>query len=204
MAERPAKLARLQSLRDRLPYISQSALAAVLKVAASEELPHVSGRSDFRHARNATASTSTPYGTLCSPIELPRKNGGPPINVEVQNPFAMLYHSCSVSRSLSGLIKRCIEKRPSTLSSPWSIILYTDEVTPGNQLGYKNQCKFWAIYWSVLEWGPQVLSDEDRSKPNDRMLYVVCFMLHALVASLYRMRHAENVHIHILCSVLKH
>ena len=165
MAERPAKLARLQSLRDRLPYISQSALAVILKLAQDEELPNVVDRNDFRHARNATATTTTPYDTLCSPIKLPRKDGGPPITVEVQNPFAMLYHSCSVSRSLSGLMRRCIEKRAPTLSSPWSIILYTDEVTPGNQLGYKNPRKFWAVYWSVLEWGPQVLSDEDRSKP---------------------------------------
>ena len=110
MAERPAKLARLQSLRDRLPYISQSALAVILKIAKDEELPHVWGRSDFRFARNATANTTTPNSTLCSPIKLPRKDGGPPITVKVQSPFAMLYHSCSVSRSLSGLMRQSVRR----------------------------------------------------------------------------------------------
>ena len=158
------KLARLQSLRDRLPYISQSALSALLKVAREEELPIVGHRDDFRMARDSLSRTLTPYGPVCQTINVPKANGGEMMSIEVQQPFAMLYQSCLTSRPLTALIRRCAGKHPPSLSNPWSLILYADEITPGNQLGYKNQRKFWAIYSSVLEWGPQVLSDEDWAK----------------------------------------
>ena len=183
MAERPTKLARLQCLRDRLPYISQSALAAILKAARDEDLPE-GNRQDFREARDAVSHTSTPYGPICQVINIPVADGGDPMPIEVQHPIAMLYQSCLLSRPLSALIRRCVEQRPPTLARPWSLVLYADEVTPGNQLGYKNKRKFWAIYWSVLEWGPQALSDEDRRQTKNLMLHgLVNLMLHGLVKS---------------------
>ena len=69
MADRPAKLARLQALRDRLPYISQSALAQVLHIAQNETLP-TSTRRDLRDARNTVATAVTPYGKICQSIQL--------------------------------------------------------------------------------------------------------------------------------------
>ena len=161
MAERPTKLARLQSLRDRLPFVSQSALHAILKIAKDEELPDISSRCDLRDARDAVARVLTPYGELCQIVKL-RGADGPEIPIQIQSPFAMLHHTCANSRPLTALMKWCIEKQQPTLGKPWNIVLYADEVTPGNQLAYKNSRKFWAIYWSVLEWGPQALADEDR------------------------------------------
>ena len=160
MAERPEKLARLQSLRDRLPFISQSALHSILQIAKREELPDIGHRGELRHARDAIAHTMTPYGKICQTLPL-RNLSGAEISVEFQNPFAMLHHSCSTSRALTSLMKRCVEKQPPSLARPWNIVLYADEVTPGNQLAYKNSRKFWAVYWSVLEWGPRALADED-------------------------------------------
>ena len=160
MAERHTKLARLQSLRDRLPFISQSALHAILKIAKDERLPEISTRCDLRDARDAVARTVTPYGNICQTVNL-RMSDGTEISVEIQNPFAMLHHSCSSSRQLSALIRRCVEEQQPSLAKPWNIVLYADEVTPGNQLAYKNSRKFWAIYWSMLELGPQALADED-------------------------------------------
>ena len=157
MAERSTKLARLQGLRDRLPFVTQSALHAILKIARDEELPDISTRSELRDARDAIAQIGTPYGSICQTVKM--RND---IEVEIQNPFAMLHHSCSTSRPLTALIRRCAEKYPPSLARPCNIVLYVDEVTPGNQLAYKNSRKFWAIYWSVLEWGPSILCDEDK------------------------------------------
>ena len=159
MEGRPAKLARLQALRDRLPYISQSALAAVLRIAQQEPLPSGT-RNDIRDARGSMSTTNTPYGKLCQVLKL-KSSDGTEIEVEIQHPFAMMYHACKTSKSFSSLIQRTLYSNAPTLASPWHIIMYTDEITPGNQLGNRNQRKIWAIYWSVLEFGPAVLSDED-------------------------------------------
>ena len=91
MEGRPAKLARLQALRDRLPYISQSALASVLKIAQNEPLP-TGSRNDIKDARDTTARASTPYGNVCQPVKLKTKTGADMV-VELQHPFAMLYHT---------------------------------------------------------------------------------------------------------------
>ena len=40
-----------------------------------------------------------------------------------------------------------------------SLVLYADEVTPGNPLAPDNQRKYWAIYVSIVEFGSDVLSN---------------------------------------------
>ena len=177
MEDRPTKLARLQSLRDRVPYVSQSALAAILKIAQSEPLP-TGRRNDIKDARDAVALSSTPYGRISQVITLRSATGGSDMSVELQHPFAMFYYCCSTSRALSALVTTCVERHPPTLSKPWNIIVYTDEISPGNQLGYQNHRKFWAIYWSILEWGPEVLSDEDTWQAKSRMSVVVASAMH--------------------------
>ena len=85
---------------------------------------------------------------------------GGPVQLEVQHPLAMLYHCCTLSSSLSKFIGQLAAARPPNIYRPWRLILYTDEVLPGNQLGYKSARKFWAVYWSIYEFGSSVLSDE--------------------------------------------
>ena len=75
MADRPGKIAKLQSLRSRLPYVSQSALSAILQLAAQEELPGSCSRKDVRRARDDTVKELTPYGSLHQTITLPSSGG---------------------------------------------------------------------------------------------------------------------------------
>ena len=158
MADRPAKLARLQSIRSRLPYISQSALSALLHLAANEPIPDASSRSDIRAARDMSVHHVTPYGALHQTITVAGIDG--PVQLEVQHPLAMLYRCCTLSSNFSKFIGQLAAARPPTIDKPWRLILYTDEVLPANQLGYKSARKFWAVYWSILEFGSSVLSDE--------------------------------------------
>jgi hypothetical protein len=158
MEGRPLKLARLQSLRSRLPFISQTALAQVLKEAERTPLPTTCRRADIRDARNAAVKLVTPYGQVHQQVTFDGADG--PITSEIQHPFAILYHSCLSSKPMSDLIRRLAAASPPSIHAPWNIILYTDEVLPGNQLAYRSSRKMWAIYWSVLEFGSAVLSDE--------------------------------------------
>ena len=161
MADRPGKIAKLQSLRSRLPYVSQSALSAILQLAAQEELPGNCSRKDVRRARDDTVKAWTPYGALHQTVTLPASDGDT-LNIEVQHPFAMLWYSCANSKCFSDLVSRTLASNPCTVDAPWRLVMYADEILPGNQLAYKNARKMWAIYWTILNLGSAALSDEDQ------------------------------------------
>ena len=158
-SDRPTKLAKLQSLRKRLPHISQSALAQLLRVAAQEELPACGGRSDVRAARDSLGSLVTPYGAVHQRARV-HTTSDTMLDIEVQHPLAMLYHSCSTSPSLSGLLKQAIAAKAPTRTSPWRLVLYLDEIGPGNQLAYRNFRRMYGFYWTLWEFGSAALADE--------------------------------------------
>ena len=157
MAERPAKFAKIQSIRSRLPFVSQSALSALVKVAKEEGLSDVCNRHDVRRARDKTIKEVTQYGPLHNTTRV-----NDDFSLEFQHPVAILSHLCKVSGCFSKLIARTAAATPPSPATPWRIIFYCDEILPGNQLAYKNQRKFYGFYWSVLEFGGAALSDEDR------------------------------------------
>eukprot|EP00971_Amphidinium_carterae_P262428 5205531-Amphidinium_carterae.1 len=163
MAEPSSKVARLEGLRAlryKLPHITQSALAAVLKVASECSLPTAASRATIRAARDVCATESTPYGPLHAAFECTLTSGGT-VKLECQHPMAMMYYLCCHSASYAMMVKRAHDQNPSGPTKPWNIIVYSDEITPGNQLASVNSRKLQAIYWSVLEYGMDVLSDEE-------------------------------------------
>jgi len=161
MIRPPSQLAAVQALRSRLPYISQSALSSLLTIARNTPLPDACvSRRSIRRARDAVADIQTPYGPLHCNMTVDTSTGGP-ATVEVQSPFAMLYHSIASSPGLADFIESVHTETPSSATCPWTLVLYTDEILPGNQLSYKGARKMWGWYWSILELGPVALSDED-------------------------------------------
>ena len=54
----------------RLPFVSQSALAALLKIAKTEKLPDVTTRDGLRQARNDFVNVQTPFGRLHQVIDV--------------------------------------------------------------------------------------------------------------------------------------
>lgn len=154
MAASSAKRARLQEFRDKLPYISQTALATVLKVAADDGVPEVASRRSFARARDHFSKASTPYGPLHHLLDV----GGE--GFEVQNPFAMLYHVAKNSPVVASALQAAASQQMCTVADPFHLLLYADEITPGNQLAYKTERKFWGFYWTIAEFGTARLSDE--------------------------------------------
>ncbi len=160
MEERPAKAARVQGLRARLPYVSQSALAAILEVAASEPLPEQTSRRTLQRARDSIKDIQTPYGKLHQHIAV-QSHRGCNVDLEVQHPLAFLYHACATSASLSALVASTAAASAPTPARPWNIIMYCDEILPGNQLAYKSGRKMWCCYWTVLEFGSSAIAHEE-------------------------------------------
>jgi hypothetical protein len=67
------------------------------------------------------------------------------------------YSECGGFRSI---VTEALAKHPCTLRSPWRLILYCDEITPGNPLRPDNKRKMTAFYISWVELGPFLRSEE--------------------------------------------
>ena len=150
-----AERASLINLRSQVPHVSQSALSAILKIAADQRLPQLMDRKSIRTARDLHVGTQTPYGALHQQI-----TDASGKVFEVQHPFAMLWLACNTSPAISLLVQRLPDSSP---AEPLSIVFYADEVSPGNQLSHHNARKSWAFYWSVYQFGPAAMSSDDRS-----------------------------------------
>jgi hypothetical protein len=157
---RPAKLRRLEAFRRRLPSVSASALEAILNDVVRYGVPEVHTRQALAEARNNVTSSDTPHGKIHQKITLSTVDGSH-MQIEIAHPFAMMWYcfqNCITWRSVL-LLKH--SQRPSSIEHPWSLVIYTDEVTPGSGLtlmpGRKSQC----VYYSLLEMGHDVLCRED-------------------------------------------
>ncbi len=142
-------------LRARLPYISQAALTAILRVAESEGLPAVLRAASIRQGRNEYVTRRTPFG----PIHCVIKDSRTGTEFEIQQPWSMLYEACRVSSGIAHLVSALPE---SSVSKPLSLCFYADEITPGNQLSYRNQRRSWGCHWSIYEFGAAALTTEDQ------------------------------------------
>lgn len=140
--------------------MTQSALAAIVTRLKHEPLDDAVDRKAVRHARNYVTRQDTPYGTLHQVVKVPALTGGS-LDIEVQSPLAMFYVAAQESEQFAHLLSRTHEIRPCTPSEPWRLCVYADEVVPGNVLGYDNRRKVWAIYLSILDFGPGALADEE-------------------------------------------
>ena len=149
--DRPAKLRKLETFRRRLPHVSASALSVILS-EQEHERPEVYCRNAIREARNNRATEQTPYGTLTTRMDMECLDGSH-ATVFVVNLFAMLFIAAKTCRGFSYMLKRALEAHPSTYETPWSLVIYADEVVPGNQLSFKSRRSAHSahLHWRTVE-----------------------------------------------------
>ena len=135
------RLDDLERFRRRVPHVSQSALSAVLKEAKRSGIPELSCRKDVRAARDAQLDVVTEYGPLYRSEDLePEEDGDQPKpKLNYIHPIALLAFLLLICQSFSLYVERLHDLEPSTAADPWSLALYSDEVTPGNQLSNRNE-----------------------------------------------------------------
>ena len=158
--ERDAKLRRLNRFRRCLPHVTAAALAAILIAVRSQGLPDLNNRDAIREARDLQSQAQTPYGPILQSLHLIAKTGGPQ-HLFYAHPFALLWTSVKECPEFSKFFKAQLLKKPPSIDNPWQLVLYSDEVTPGNPLSTANKRKFHAIYWSFLEFGMHALCREE-------------------------------------------
>jgi hypothetical protein len=158
--EREAKLRRLNNFRRALPHVTAAALAAILSAVVRDGVPGAHDRNQMRYARNLQLEQLTPYGPIIQKVELVLKSGGHS-DMFIAHPLASLWSVVDTCSKFKDFFKERLVKHPPSPEKPWSLIIYSDEVTPGNPLATLNKRKFHAVYWSFLEFGVNALCREE-------------------------------------------
>ena len=76
------------------------------------------------------------------------------------HPSAWLHRLCTECPEFAGFLEGCHRTCPSSLANPWRIVIYADEVVPGNPLKATNMRKVWGIYYGICETGHKCLQSE--------------------------------------------
>ena len=158
--EKKRKLLGLEEFRRRLPHVSQRGLANTLQEIKRTGMPELDSCKDMRTARDIKLTDPTPYGPIRIEKEVPKYGGGKAY-LRIASPLALLWFLYFSCESFSKFIDERIEVCPSTPEQPWNLLLYCDEVHPGDALGGKHLRKFHAIYFSFKEFGLAALAHED-------------------------------------------
>jgi hypothetical protein len=159
-AEKRRKLLDLEAMRRRLPHVSQRALSATLKDVKQHGLPELDDTKHIHEARELLMNEKTPYGPISVTREVTTADGGV-ARFRMANPLALLYFVFFYCAPFAGFVEQRFAECPPSLDNPWNLLLYCDEVHPGDQLGGKKLRKFHAIYFSFKEFGIAALSHEN-------------------------------------------
>ena len=159
--DRESKLRRINEFRRRKSYCSASVLAQILTDVKQNGLPDLTDRHAMRKARDfITSNADGGYGPIIRHIECHLITGGTK-SLPIADPFASLAAAIEQCASFRVFLKTQLNLHPPSPEKPWNIILYSDEVTPGNPLSVSNTRKFQSVYLSFLEFGVNALSHEE-------------------------------------------
>ena len=143
---------------SRGSYASQSAIEGLLEEVRRNGLPEISSRRNLSRDLAAEVRRETPYGKLVVDITLPLREEGDTI-IGVQNPLATLHRACAESKWFAHCMRQAFAKHECTHISPWGVVFYADEI--GHQPLHHDSRKIECCYWSLLQLGCDVLSQED-------------------------------------------
>ena len=147
--------------------MSQSAFAAMVSDIKRNGLPdlatdHASGmRKLVAGARNAVVGSDSQYGDMIYRTRLDAMPGKPRVVLEHLNVQAYIQYAYGLGGSFANLVDSVHRARPSTLDVPWGVIIYADEVEPGQELAARHERKIYAVYVTIREFGPLTISNAE-------------------------------------------
>ena len=140
-------MAKLQNFKAKLPNHSQAALHAILAEVKDQGLPEYTSSDHQRQARQQLLEDchGGGLGPLLQSAQLDTSNGHQPMV------FCHLLVYLIALYARGGSFQKLLQAKhyqtPSSVERPWSMILYLDELIPGNVLG-RAERKSWAFYAS--------------------------------------------------------
>ena len=144
-------------------YVSENGLASVLKaVKDNPEMLEACSRSSLKRAREESVAIKTCYGTLLRRLTIPYLDDSVGLEFTYIDPIAMLFHAIQSCSAFGQHFNRVHSMRPSSLNNKWTIVVYSDEIQFGDPLSpHSRTRKVQALYWSMLELGPELLACDD-------------------------------------------
>ncbi len=149
MEDRATKLRRLNEFRRRRHHVTANALAKTLRGVQEEGLPPLHTRNQLRESRDRICTEKTPFGAIVQAITVV-DNQDRPERIAIASPFALLYTAINTSVHLANLFESRLDVCPSSPEAPWNMILYSDEITPGNPLQTGNKRKLQGVYFTFF------------------------------------------------------
>ena len=150
-----SKRARLNDY-GRKSHLSVSALSAILKDVKEMGIPESSSVSTINRAKKDELLRDTPHG----PILVERMTetiSGKEEPIYFANPFALLHTLMARLPSFKSFLLGVFAANGNVLD----LVIYSDEVNPGRALAARLAKQVQAVYWSILSFGPRILSDEN-------------------------------------------
>ena len=157
--EREAKLRRLNQLRQSLPHVTANAFAALVQELKQEGLPELCAPKHFKEAEEMDFRKPTRHGPVLQNWICMSKEGKP-VRIPAADPLALLDVAFARKGAYEAMLRHAQSKHPCCPESPWGLILYSDEITPGNVLSHDNRRRFWAFYFSIKQFGAANLQQE--------------------------------------------
>ena len=156
--ERATKQRKLNDFREGLPHCSQTALSAILQKVKAQGLPEVMSQKDIKAGSDQLLNNFDWYGPLWQQSE-GYTTQGKSVNLAHINALSLVAGLFNAGGCFTHLIERLHSSSPSSARKPWRMILYSDEVHPGNQLSSGSK-KCWAVYMAFLEYGEDLHQEE--------------------------------------------
>jgi hypothetical protein len=103
-----------------------------------------------------------------------RLEDGSPFDWVHGRPSCVIQYFLNTSVALSRFMKRRLELHQCTHTRPWSLVLYTDEITPGDGFAVDNPRKRWLWYFTFLEFGVYNLCKEELWFPFGTLRSHIC------------------------------
>ena len=193
----------------RYSHVTNAALAKVLRDVRELGIPDAVSEGTRRRQRAEICAQRTSFGPLVSEMSVRTESGGD-IHVPVQHPLAFLEVATRRSTEFRKLMANTLARSGNMIR----IILYTDDVTPGQQLNSKNFRKTCAIYWSIADFPVAVLSCEDAwftmscvrvvelEEIDGGLSHVLKLLLHKFFAPPYDLRQGVSIDLSLDSPVL--
>jgi len=143
------KRRRLQELAG-IGGVSDSALSTTLARLRANPISEPVSRLDVNRA------CSDSVANLLGFVDLPLASGGM-FKWPLLRPDLLLQHTVRSSPAFARAFTEALRTCPSTSENPWSLMVFFDELTPGNVLRPDNRRKIMSVYFSFKELGPHVL-----------------------------------------------
>lgn len=146
--DRPKKLAKLTQLRKAIPLTSKSALRTILKHIKDEGLPDMMQPKQMTDGCQAVLDNCDGYGPLLLDRLLHCTNGEKK-KIILLNFLSFVHGAYKAGGGFHTLLKATLRAH----TGPLSLILYADEIIPGNVLAHQVTRKIWCLYLSCKEFG---------------------------------------------------